>query len=105
MNQPGVWILGDTDDAMRRSGLGVVIEYANRQGPAQWQAPGNTAWDYTLFGATTAKPPPNWMCDNSTGLQIEVRAGNRWVDHWTINGKEFPKTDPIPGQGESADTA
>ncbi len=22
-------------------------------------------------------------------------AGNRWVDHWTINGKEYPKTDPI----------
>jgi len=22
-------------------------------------------------------------------------AGNRWVDHWTINGKSFPKTDPI----------
>ena len=22
-------------------------------------------------------------------------AGNNWVDHWTINGKEFPKTDPI----------
>jgi FtsP/CotA-like multicopper oxidase with cupredoxin domain len=21
--------------------------------------------------------------------------GNRWVDHWTINGKEYPKTDPI----------
>ena len=22
-------------------------------------------------------------------------AGNRWVDNWTINGKSFPKTDPI----------
>jgi Multicopper oxidase len=22
-------------------------------------------------------------------------AGNNWVDHWTINNKEFPKTDPI----------
>ena len=22
-------------------------------------------------------------------------AGNRWVQHWTINGKSSPKTDPI----------
>ena len=22
-------------------------------------------------------------------------AGNRWVDHWTVNGKSFPKTDAI----------
>jgi FtsP/CotA-like multicopper oxidase with cupredoxin domain len=22
-------------------------------------------------------------------------AGHRWVDKWTINGKSFPKTDPI----------
>jgi FtsP/CotA-like multicopper oxidase with cupredoxin domain len=22
-------------------------------------------------------------------------AGHRWVDKWAINGKEFPKTDPI----------
>lgn len=22
-------------------------------------------------------------------------AGNNWVDHWTINGKEFSKSDPI----------
>jgi FtsP/CotA-like multicopper oxidase with cupredoxin domain len=93
MNQPGVWILGDADDKMRRSGLGVVVEYANRQGPAQWQAPGNTVWDYTLFGRDGVATEP----DGTIPLIFKSKwAGNRWVDHWTINGKEFPKTDPIP---------
>ena len=22
-------------------------------------------------------------------------AGSRWVDNWTVNGKSFPKTDPL----------
>ncbi len=97
MNRPGVWILGETDDKLRQSGLGVVIEYANRQGPAQWSAPGAAAWDYTLFGrdafghdGAAAEP------DERIPLVFKPKwAGNRWVDHWTINGKEFPKTDAI----------
>ena len=30
MNQPGVWTLGETDSQMRNSGMGIVVEYANR---------------------------------------------------------------------------
>jgi FtsP/CotA-like multicopper oxidase with cupredoxin domain len=97
MSHPGVWILGEADDKMRQSGLGVVIEYADRQGPAQWAPPGNAAWDYTIFGhdvfgreGAVAEP------DERVPLIFKPKwAGNRWVDHWTINGKEFPKTDPI----------
>jgi len=92
MNRPGVWILGEADDKMRQSGLGVVIEYANRQGLAQWTAPGAAAWDYTLFGRDSPAAEP----DERVPLVFKPKfAGNRWVDHWTINGKEFPKTDPI----------
>jgi len=92
MNRPGVWILGDADDKMRQSGLGLSIEYANRQGPAQWVSPGNAAWDYTIFGREGAAAEP----DERVPLVFKPKwAGNRWVDHWTINGKEFPKTDPI----------
>lgn len=92
MNHPGVWILGEADDKMRQSGLGIVIEYADRQGPAQWSAPGAAAWDYTIFGRDGAAAEP----DERVPLVFKPKfAGNRWVDHWTINGKEFPKTDPI----------
>jgi FtsP/CotA-like multicopper oxidase with cupredoxin domain len=94
MNAPGVWILGELDDQTRRNGLGIVIEYENRSGAPQWAAPRNpAAWDYTAFG-TTEQPS-----DTAQIIPMVFRrkfAGNNWVDHWTINNKEYPKTEPIP---------
>ncbi len=92
MRNPGVWILGDADDEVRHSGLGVVIEYAGRTGPPQWTAPSAEAWDYTRFGREGAAAEP----DERVPLVFKPKwMGNRWVDHWLINGKEFPHTDPI----------
>ena len=93
MRQPGVWILGDLDDHVRNAGMGVVVEYANRQGEPQWTAPSNTRWDYTIFGRTAG--PPAADAELVPLVFRQKFAGNRWVDHWTINGKSFPKTDPI----------
>jgi FtsP/CotA-like multicopper oxidase with cupredoxin domain len=93
MNQPGVLILGEASDAVRNSGLGVVIEYANRGGAPRWTAPPNAHWDYTTFGrdAETAAP-----AGGIVPLVFHKKfAGHNWVDKWTINGKSFPKTDPI----------
>ncbi len=92
MRQPGVWILGEVDDHVRNAGLGVVVEYADRGGPPQWSAPSSAPWDYTLFGR------PGSAVQDAEVVPLVFRqkfAGNRWVDHWTINGKSFPKTDPI----------
>jgi FtsP/CotA-like multicopper oxidase with cupredoxin domain len=92
MKQPGIWILGDTDDHTRKAGMGIVVEYAGKQGPAQWTQPPAEVWDYTAFGREAAAAEP----DQRIPLVFRAKwAGNRWVDHWTINGKEFPKTDPI----------
>jgi FtsP/CotA-like multicopper oxidase with cupredoxin domain len=93
MNHPGVWTLGEADDKMRRAGLGAVVEYANRTGEAQWMAPPATHWDYTIFGRGGNGP-----AQDAQLVPLVFRkkfAGNRWVDHWTINGKSFPKTDAI----------
>ncbi|MGA2741500.1 MAG: multicopper oxidase domain-containing protein [Bryobacteraceae bacterium] len=93
MSQPGVWILGEVDDRVRNAGLGVVVEYADRKGPAQWTAPSSTRWDYTIFGRQGDGSHPD-----AEVVPLVFRqkfAGNRWVDHWTINGQSFPKTDPI----------
>jgi FtsP/CotA-like multicopper oxidase with cupredoxin domain len=94
MNQPGVWILGDIDDRARKLGLGIVVEYAGQSGAPQWQAPPTETWDYTVFGrgdrAEVAEP------DGRVPLVFQSKTAiNRWVGHWVINGKEFPKTDPI----------
>ena len=93
MGKPGVWILGEVDDRARNAGLGVVVEYADRQGPAQWTAPASARWDYTIFGRQGDTAPRD-----AEVIPLVFRqkfAGNRWVDHWTINGKSFPKTNPI----------
>ncbi len=92
MNSPGVWVLGDPDDRVRGEGLGAVVEYSDRAGTPLWTKPAPSSWDYTWFGRTNSTEPEA----HEVPLVFRQRfAGNRWVDHWTINGKEFPKTDPI----------
>lgn len=93
MDQPGVWILGATDDHDRQQGLGIVVEYANQSGPPRWITPSNARWDYRIFSATQAQSR-----SEATRIPLVFQkkwAGNRWVDYWTINGKSYPKTDPI----------
>jgi FtsP/CotA-like multicopper oxidase with cupredoxin domain len=93
MNQPGVWIFGETRDRFRKMGMGVVVEYANQQGPAKWIEPPETVWDYLPFAtAEAAKQQP----DEIIPLKFESKFhGQGAFDIWTINGKSFPKTDPI----------
>jgi FtsP/CotA-like multicopper oxidase with cupredoxin domain len=91
MNRPGVWILGATDDRDRKAGLGIVFEYAGKSGAPQWVAPSTNRWDYTAFGK-----PGNDQAAGKIPIVIEKKfAGSRWVDKWAINGKSWPKTDPI----------
>jgi FtsP/CotA-like multicopper oxidase with cupredoxin domain len=92
MNRPGVWVFGTTDDHDRERGMGIVVEYAGQGGEACWMAPGSERWDYVFFGNRTAVADPA----ERIPLVFEKKfAGHRWVDKWTINGKSFPKTDPI----------
>jgi FtsP/CotA-like multicopper oxidase with cupredoxin domain len=95
MNQPGVWILGATDDHDREHGLGIAIEYAGQSGDPRWLPPGDEKWDYAAFG-NSGKPESETDRRERIPLVFEKKfAGHHWVDKWTINGKSFPKTDPI----------
>jgi FtsP/CotA-like multicopper oxidase with cupredoxin domain len=93
MNQPGIWIMGDISDAVRKAGLGIVIEYAGATGQPRWIPPGESAWDYRLFAsanATTHEP------DIRVPLRFESKFhGHGEFDYWTINGKSYPDTDPV----------
>ena len=96
MNQPGIWIMGDVDERARKAGLGIVIEYAGQTGAAQWGSVPAETWDYAQFGRAESDADPVADPDERVPLVFRNKwAGNRWVDHWTINGKEYPKTDPI----------
>jgi len=96
MKQPGVWILGATDDHDRERGMGVVIEYAGQSGEPRWLAPGDEHWDYLAFGNAGQPDSQAQPAVERVSLVFEKKfAGHHWVDKWTINGKSFPKTDPI----------
>jgi FtsP/CotA-like multicopper oxidase with cupredoxin domain len=93
MNQPGVWIFGETREQFRKMGMGIVFEYAGQQGKPRWVDPPETLWDYKPFAnveATTATP------DEAIPLQFKSKYhGAGAFDTWTINGKSFPNTDVI----------
>jgi len=95
MKNPGVWVLGETNDRDRKSGLGIVIEYAGKSGEPQWLPPSNEVWNYAAFGNTPAQAPGAEFGERIPLVIQKKFAGSRWVDNWTINGKSFPKTDPI----------
>ncbi len=91
MNNPGKWILGATSDHDRNGGMGMVFEYAAATGAPRWIAPAAIAWDYKIFGKASVPQ------DAETVPLVfrKIFAGHRWVDKWSINGKSWPKTDPI----------
>jgi FtsP/CotA-like multicopper oxidase with cupredoxin domain len=92
MSQPGVWILGTTNDEDRNGGMGVVVEYAGQNSAPQWVAPPKSPWDYTSFGKQEAVPKP----DETISLVFKkIPGGKGGMNRWTINGKSFPKTDAI----------
>src|ERR1043166_2874779 len=93
MNAPGVWILGTPNDAKRRGGLGVVVEYAGATGPPHGIAPAPARWDYTLFGTRGPHAAP----DETIPMVFQIMAaGHAHVDRWTINGATFEESAPIP---------
>ena len=90
MNRPGVWVCGGLKPTERAAGLGIVVEYAGASGPPRWVDPLPRPWDYTIFSAAAdvgTRPEP----DGRLTLAFRATDGH----HWTINGKQYPKTDPI----------
>jgi FtsP/CotA-like multicopper oxidase with cupredoxin domain len=88
MNLPGVWILGELRDAMRQSGMGIVVEYANQVQPRpQWLPPPRARWDYTVFGTSASHPAPDQTIDM---VFEKVPGGPHGINHWLVNGKEYP---------------
>lgn len=70
MNQPGVWILGETRTAQRDAGMGIAIEYAGQPGPPRWLPPGADDWSYLLFATlgAAAEPDGPWSSGPPTAI-------------------------------------
>ncbi|MGH9605423.1 MAG: multicopper oxidase family protein [Terracidiphilus sp.] len=88
MNNPGIWILGGTEKAVRDSGLGVVVEYAGQHQQPQWIDPPQTPWDYSIFGtAESHSPAPQQTIEMIFG---KIPGGAGKFNLWLVNGKPYP---------------
>jgi FtsP/CotA-like multicopper oxidase with cupredoxin domain len=87
MNHPGVWVMGDLADDDRGHGMGIIVEYAGRQGKGQWTRPKPFRWDYARFGNADAKSAPP---DETIEMVIvKHNAALNGFNQWTINGEAF----------------
>ena len=87
MTHPGVWLMGDLADDDREHGMGVLVEYADRKGPAQWIKPPAFRWDYTQFGKPNAPPAtPDEMIEMTI---VKRNAAAHGFNLWTLNGEAF----------------
>jgi FtsP/CotA-like multicopper oxidase with cupredoxin domain len=101
MDTPGIWILGETRDDIRKAGMGIHVEYTGANlganGEAKWFASGEqkpeNQWDYRLFAADgeTAESGPEI---ERIPLVFDSKfEGHGSPEQWTINGKSYPKTE------------
>ena len=95
MDRPGVWVLGEMDDGIRKAGMGIVIEYEGRSGEPQWSAPSDVDFRYELFGDV-----PSDAASNSEDVSVPLAFRPKFkgygdFDHWTINGVSWPQTSPV----------
>jgi FtsP/CotA-like multicopper oxidase with cupredoxin domain len=88
MNEPGVWILGETDQRQRSAGAGIVVEYGGAKGRPRW-APVSGEWDLTALAAPGERP-----AGEAHRIELVIEPGVNG-NLWAINGKSFPHTDPI----------
>jgi FtsP/CotA-like multicopper oxidase with cupredoxin domain len=87
MNHPGVWVMGDLADDDRRHGMGIVVEYAGRAGPARWVKPKPFRWDYTRFAkANAAAAAPDETLEITV---VKHNAALGGFNQWTLNGEAF----------------
>ncbi|MGO9571291.1 MAG: multicopper oxidase family protein [Desulfomonilaceae bacterium] len=94
MNHPGIWILGTPKDEDRNRGFGIVVEYAGKTGKPRWLSPGKSDWNYLLFGE---KGMPVAKPDKTLHMEFgKINGGIGNFNHWTINGKMYEESEPIP---------
>lgn len=95
LDNPGVWVLGEVRKHIRAAGMGIVVEYAGCRDEPRWVQPEALSWDYQRFESREASAADN---DGATKIPLVFRSkftGHGDLDHWTINGKSFPKADTV----------
>jgi FtsP/CotA-like multicopper oxidase with cupredoxin domain len=90
MNNPGVWILGATDEKVRSAGLGLIVEYENQHSEPRWIPATKDPWDYTLFGTPNTTEPTR-VPDQTIDMAFEkIPSGSGKFNTFLVNGKPYP---------------
>ncbi len=95
MQQPGVWVLGETNPVYRSRGMGIVVEYGNHSAAPQWRDPEKFDFQYEHFGGAADASPAE---GDEVAIPLVFRPkfeGYGDFDHWTINGEWWPKIKPV----------
>ncbi len=92
MDSPGVWLLGAVDRGERERGLGRTIEYAGASGKPAWRDPEDLTWDYFRFANEAPAAEPDYRLPM---VFAALPAGPDGMQHWTINGQEYPQRQPM----------
>ena len=92
MNNPGKWIFGEYSEPARRKGIGIIVEYANSKGDAQWLSPKDSHWNLGKFALQSKAAEPD---ENIDMVFEEIKSKTGKLSRWTINGKTWPEIDPF----------
>ncbi len=103
-NRPGVWSLHDLTPGQTEAGLRVQFVYAGQESaseaPLRTNTDGLQAWSYPMGRGVDWLPAPSGTTDS---FKLTLSGGMMGSDQWTINGKTYPHTDPLPvHQGDRA---
>jgi FtsP/CotA-like multicopper oxidase with cupredoxin domain len=94
--RPGAWLLTCLAPGHRAAGEQVLLVYEGREGdraaaPAEGLA-GLDFWQYGLGQGRSVLPPSS---GRERVYDLALSGGMMGSDVWTINGKQYPKTDPL----------
>ena len=95
-DQPGAWFLYCTERGHAGAGEQVLVAYEGHE-EAKPEAPvegvaGLSLWQYALGQGREVLPRP-WGQERTFNLTLS--GGMMGSDIWTINGKQYPNTDPL----------
>jgi len=96
-NRPGVWSLHDLTPGQTEAGLRVKVIYAGQETVTESSLRTDTnslqQWAYPMGQGVDWLPTPT---DATADFQLTLSGGMMGSDQWTINGKSYPHTDPLP---------
>jgi FtsP/CotA-like multicopper oxidase with cupredoxin domain len=95
-NRPGAWFLSCAEPGHAAAGEQVVVVYEGREG-AKPEAPmegmaGPDLWRYELGRGREVLLP---SAGQERSFELILSGGMMGSDAWTVNGKQYPKTDPL----------